>query len=243
MPELILGALALIIVMLLLRLFIGADPKALVKGLRVMGAGALLLAAVGLAALDRVSLAVLAGSLAWALFTGGRPWPGIGWGMHFPHFPGGRSGARPRTDQVTRVRTDWLEMELDHESGAMKGQVLKGANAGKSLDALSQAVLVQFHREAAAADAETSRLLEAYLDRRFGSAWRKESRQEETRSRRKDSGMSREEALRVLGLKEGASEEDVRAAHRRLMLQNHPDKGGSDYLAAKINEAKDVLLG
>ena len=46
----------------------------------------------------------------------------------------------------------------------------------------------------------------------------------------------------MLGLQEGASDDDIRAAHRKLILQTHPDKGGSDYLASKINEAKDVLL-
>jgi hypothetical protein len=54
--------------------------------------------------------------------------------------------------------------------------------------------------------------------------------------------MSRGEALNVLGLQDGATEADIRAAHRRLIVQIHPDKGGTSYLAAKINEAKDVLL-
>jgi len=59
---------------------------------------------------------------------------------------------------------------------------------------------------------------------------------------RPTSTMTRAEALKVLGLAESATEDDIRAAHRKLILSNHPDKGGSDYLASKINEAKDVLL-
>jgi curved DNA-binding protein CbpA len=59
----------------------------------------------------------------------------------------------------------------------------------------------------------------------------------------KSVAMSRSEALSVLGLREGASKDEIRAAHRRLIQQTHPDKGGTNYLAAKINEAKDVLLG
>ena len=55
--------------------------------------------------------------------------------------------------------------------------------------------------------------------------------------------MSRSEALAVLGLREGCTSDDIREAHRRMMKSAHPDAGGSDYLAAKVNEAKDVLLG
>ncbi|HUR42475.1 MAG TPA: DnaJ domain-containing protein [Aestuariivirga sp.] len=54
--------------------------------------------------------------------------------------------------------------------------------------------------------------------------------------------MTREEAYAVLGLRPGASLDDIRAAHRRLMKDFHPDKGGSDYLAVKINQAKDLLF-
>ena len=55
--------------------------------------------------------------------------------------------------------------------------------------------------------------------------------------------MSRNEALEVLGLQESCSKDDVRFAHKKLIKSIHPDQGGSDWLAAKINRAKDILLG
>ena len=60
---------------------------------------------------------------------------------------------------------------------------------------------------------------------------------------RRSSAMTREEAYQVLGLKPGAGEADIRAAHHRLMRAAHPDAGGSDWLAARINQARDMLLG
>jgi DnaJ homolog subfamily C member 19 len=56
-------------------------------------------------------------------------------------------------------------------------------------------------------------------------------------------GMSRDEAYQVLGLKPGASKADIKAAHRRLMAAAHPDHGGSDWIAARLNQARDVLMG
>jgi hypothetical protein len=58
---------------------------------------------------------------------------------------------------------------------------------------------------------------------------------------RRPERMTRQEALQVFGLDESATREDVQREYRRLMRQVHPDLGGSSYLAAKINEAKDVL--
>ena len=234
MGALVLGGLALIVAIAMLRWFAGADTKALLNGLRWFGAGTLLLAAIGLAAIDRVALAMLAGSMAWGLFTGGHAWPG-GW----PDFHRRRSASGAGNATVSYVKTQWLDMELDHVSAEMTGQVLKGDYAGRSLGDLSGAELGAIRRHIAADDAESLSVLEAYIERRFGPGWREAS--EFAPPPR--SGMSLAEAHAVLGLPMGASPEDIRAAHRRLILQNHPDKGGSSYLAAKINEAKDILLG
>jgi hypothetical protein len=244
MGALILGALALLLMLLLLRGFVGADPRLLVRSLRFFAAGLLLLSAIGFAFFDRVGLAMLAGSFAWAMFTGGQVWH-IGWPRGIPH-PGSGAGPQGKSAGSTRVGTDWVEMTLDHNSGAMSGRVLKGRFAGKPLDALDQDDIVEIYVEATPDDTETANLLATYLDRRFGADWREQAQrtsqsQGETHAR-PDSGMSRSEAYAALGLKPGADEAEIRAAHRKLMLKNHPDLGGSSQAAARINEAKDVLL-
>jgi hypothetical protein len=242
MIDLLIGASALVLILILMHGFTRADPKSLVKGLRYLGAGALVLAAAFFLVRGIVPAAVLLGSMAYGVFTGGRVWPG-GWPhWHFPN-PGG--GPRTQTGQTTRVATEWLEIELDHDTGDMRGRVLKGIFSGKSLRQLSDDDALRFYAEAGAADSETARVLEAYLDRRLGPDWRAKA-QEKTSSRqssRGSSAMTREEAYRVLGLSPGAGEEEIRDAYKRLMMNLHPDRGGTDYLAAKINEAKDVLLG
>lgn len=255
MAPLVIGVLALIGLIFVGQLFAGADPKVLARNMRYTGAGLLGLAALALVTVERDGLAFLAGSMAWGLFTGGRVLP-FGWWGHggIGHRPqrgpssGGNSGS---AGQTSRVRTAWLELELDHETGTMRGTVLDGRHKGRPLSRMSQSALVDFYREAAA-DPESARLIETYLDRRFGSGWRtasQSSSEGDARSRRRDraharpdNGMTRAEAYAVLGLAPGASADSIRAAHRKLMLQNHPDRGGSSYLAAKINEAKDVLL-
>ena len=235
MGELLLGAVALIALLFLLRAFVGADPKALVKALRYAGAGVLALLAIWLLATDRFAPGMFIASAAWGLFTRGHIWPG-GWPSY--NFPG-RSRSTP--GQSTGVRTSWFDMELDHDTGDMRGTILKGEHAGRRLDQLDKDALVALYQKVAQDDPESARLLESYLDRTFGD-WRPSAPEDEPKPGRATTGMSRAEALKVLGLAEGASDDDIRAAHRRLMLQNHPDKGGTDYIAAKINEAKDVLL-
>lgn len=164
-----------------------------------------------------------------------------------------RRGVRgPSSSVDTRV----LRMTLDHDSGAMQGDILEGPFEGRGLGELSLAELLELWRYCAQVDDDSLAVLEAYLDRTREEDWRARLEEEEeaaSRARRGASGepggarqggaMDREEALALLGLKEGASESDIRKAHRRIMQQVHPDHGGSNYLAARINEAKAVLLG
>jgi hypothetical protein len=145
--------------------------------------------------------------------------------------------SQPGAGQRTEVRTPFLEAWIDHATGDVGGRVLKGRFVGRPLDSLPESDLRALHAECGN-DAESLQVLESYLDRRLGADWRKA---EPPRGPRID--MTRQEALATLGLQEGASEEEIRAAHRRLILRMHPDAGGSAELAARINRAKDVLLG
>jgi hypothetical protein len=257
MPEFIAGAAIIVGLLVLLFAFANASPRTLARAVRYAGVGVLAMIAGGLIYIRQFVLGFFFGSMAWGLYTNGHIWPtrnffftpfGFAWRTSSrtqARRPGATRG------QTSQVATAWLEIELSHDTGEMRGRVLKGAFANRSLTSLAQEQLLALYREAAPQDGETARLLEAYLDRRLGPEWRLADHKEEApreeaagnRGRNRDSGMSREEAFHVLGLGQGASEADIRAAHRKLMMQNHPDHGGSSYLAAKINEAKDVLLG
>jgi hypothetical protein len=153
--------------------------------------------------------------------------------------PSGGFSSPGGAGQRTEVRTAFLQAWIDHGSGDVGGTVLAGSLAGRTLDALSDSELIDL-RAQCASDVDSLKILEAYLDRRLGPEWRNAQRRP-PRGPRTD--MTREEALAVLGLSDGASDDDVRAAHRRLIQRVHPDVGGSADLAARINRAKDVLLG
>jgi hypothetical protein len=235
--PILLGVAALGVILLIIRGLAYADPKLLIRILRYAGAAGLGIFTVLLALTGRLAPALFLGSMAWGLATGGHVWPS-GW----PHYSRGSSRPQSRSGGTSSVRAVWVEMELNHDSGEMNGIVLKGAHAGKSLDQLSRQELTSLYFEASADNPESGRLLEAWLDRAIGPDWRNDAHQHKPDDRRQGP-MSRDEALKIFGLHEGASDDEIRAAHRRLMLQNHPDRGGSDYLAAKINEARDTLLG
>ena len=154
-----------------------------------------------------------------------------------------RRDGRAPSGKHSIVDTPSLRMTLDHESGVMEGDVRRGAFRGRRLGGMALAELMTFHEESCLEDPEAARLVEAFLDRGHPD-WRGAARKEDAPPPRRETagGMTREEAYRVLGLQPGAADEEIRQAHRRLMQKLHPDAGGSDYLAAKINQAKDILL-
>jgi DnaJ-domain-containing protein 1 len=145
----------------------------------------------------------------------------------------------------------YLRMWLDHDSGAMSGQVLRGGFEGRMLNDLSLSELLILLDECLRDDQQSAVVLEAYLDRTQPDDWRSAGAgagnagsQAGGGSGGRTSGgaMTREEAYEILGLQPGATTEEIKDAHKRLMLKMHPDQGGSTYLAAKINQAKDLLM-
>lgn len=153
---------------------------------------------------------------------------------------------RPQTAQenVSTVETEFIRMTLDHDHNEISGEVLKGRFAGRTFNDLDMNNLLQLREEVMGIDQDSLALVESYLARIYPDDWRKAraSREEHKRSAGRDD-MNREEALEILGLKPDSSAEDIITAHRRLIQKIHPDRGGSDYLAAKINRAREVLLG
>jgi hypothetical protein len=156
--------------------------------------------------------------------------------------PGFGARTQKKPGQVSRVRAAFVEMELDHDSGAMRGRILAGTHEGASLDDLDVPTLIVFLPDI---DEESRALLMAYLDRR-DPGWREHAQADATawadRGLRPSGKMTEEEAYQILGLQAGASAEEIGRAHRALMKKLHPDQGGSTYLAARVNEAKEVLL-
>jgi hypothetical protein len=228
-----LGLIVLAIVVVLARAFVAADTRALVRAIRYL-LGIVLLAIGGVFAIgDRWSIAALLITAGLSIVATGRLGP-LDLGGHGRRSPGSTS----------TVRSRFFEMSLDHDSGAMRGRVVAGHFAGRELDELDDADLLKMAAEIAA-DQESAALFEAYLDRRM-PGWRDHVEGDGAAGARgaPDAGtMTDEEAYQVLGLAPGAGDREIRAAHRRLMMRVHPDQGGSTFLAAKINQAKDRLLG
>jgi hypothetical protein len=231
MGSLIFGLVVLALGLLALNAFTKVNPHKAATVLKAGGGlGALALAGV-LGARGRLDVAIPLGLTGLGLL-GWLPWS----------MPGFGARTRKSAGQTSRVRSAFLEMQLDHDTGAMRGRVLAGPREGEELDRLDLATLIGFLAEI---DEESRALLMAYLDRRE-PRWREHAQGDAAAGTNETSWrsgkMTEEEAYQILGVQPGASAEEIGRAHRSLMKKLHPDQGGSTYLAARVNEAKDVLL-
>ncbi|HIJ62183.1 MAG TPA: molecular chaperone DnaJ [Rhodospirillaceae bacterium] len=239
MTLVVAGCLLLVAIMMVARWFVTASPAIVLRTAKWTGV---------LLALGGGTLLMVSGRLGWllALVAGLSPW--VLRAMHARNAlravrfafermaPGG-----PGPGRVSRVETQFLRMTLDHDAGTLSGEILDGPFRGRKLSQLSFDEAIELSRQCAA-DSRSAQVLEAWLDRTWPDwAERSASRQPPPPAPGGEQ-MSRAEALDVLGLSGDAKAEDIKAAHRRLMGLIHPDRGGSNYLAAKINRAKDILL-
>jgi len=219
--------------LLLIYLFVNADPARLARGLKVTGIVIAVVAVATLAISGRLAALLMPLAMLMPLLIRVRT-------VLDRHRP-------PSGGQTSTVTTAFLRMTLDHDTGAMEGTILRGRFTGMRLAELGPADLLALLRECRAEDEEGARLLEAYLDR-LRPDWRDELAGARgagggAGSARPAAGdMTVEEAYAILGLAPGADPEAIKEAHRRLMVKFHPDHGGSDYLATKINRARDLLL-
>jgi DnaJ domain len=217
----------LLAVFVVITAFLRTNPAKLAETVRISGPIVLAIIGCVLVLIGRAGIGGMLLSGALALYTSNRV----------------RRGTQKTPGKRSTVRTAALEMELDHDSGALEGAVLAGRHEGRTLGTMSERELLELSDELVA-DAESRQLIEAYLDSRF-PAWRKDAKPDNGHRERvapSTGAMTKEEAYKILGLETGATPAEIRKAHRRLMQRLHPDLGGSSFLAARINEAKDVLL-
>ncbi|MAZ03837.1 MAG: molecular chaperone DnaJ [Sneathiella sp.] len=221
-------------VSLLIALIVGsqslatADPKKILKGLRVASV---------------IFFALLAGFFALTgRFTYAMPLALAA--LFFLRNKSLFGSSRPSEGQKSDVKTAWLRATLNHDSGEMDATILQGQFKDRELSSLTRAELGEFHQEAIG-DEQTIAILESFISRKFGEDSSDDSTSQSQGNRRStaDSGpMTRKEAFEILELESNATVAEIKSAHRRLMKKFHPDHNGSDYMAAKLNEAKDLLL-
>jgi hypothetical protein len=240
MVRVLLVVVALVGVGLILHWFLRAEPRQILRALRWGGLAVAVVIAIVLLVTRQFQLLYFL-----AIFL-------VPWIMRARALRNRMKSARgPTEGQASEVRTRFVVMQLDHDSGEMDGTVREGPFAGKRLSALTFEQVVGLYRAARAADQASAQVLQAYLERMHGEAWRAQPDEGpgegagQAGSGYKSAGgpLSHSEARAILGVGPEATDDEIKRAHRRLMKQFHPDHGGSDYLAARINEAKEVLLG
>jgi DnaJ-like protein len=230
MPFL-LGVVVLLLLLWAIKAFAKAGPKQAARLVRQIGGVAALLLGAFLLFRGQIAVAIPVGVFGLGL---------LGWVS--PFWPTILRPKQRSSGQVSRVRTACLEMELDHDSGAMRGHVLAGRHEGAALDALDLGTVIGLMREI---DGDSRNLLMAYLDRRE-PRWREHAQYDATAGNGGGAAfrgeMTEQEAYQILGLEPGAAAQEITRAHRSLIKKLHPDQGGTTYLAARINQAKEVLL-
>jgi len=232
---LILGILILITIVLILKWFVSADSKSVLRvfkwffiifgsvlGLFFIFSGRLSWVFIGIPVLFPILMRIRAVMNLYKVFS---------------RFNG--SKGKSFSSGTSSVRTETLDMSLNQETGEMKGEINKGPFKGSTIESLSQEDLFNLVRYCSKNDREAAQVLEAYLNR-IDPGW--QSRFENTREDM-PSTIDREQAFKVLGLNSESTNQEIKAAYHKLIASLHPDRGGSAYLAAKINEAKDILLG
>ena len=237
MPTLIAGAVAVVLLYSLLQMFRAANPVVLARLVKI-GGGTVALAVAAFTGLKGELAVAIPLGIFGAGLLGWSPFGASGFGNLGGIFGG---GTQRSAGQSSRVRSQYIDMSLDHDSGELRGQIVDGPNAGHALDEFD---LPQLLAMVPGFDAESVALLESYLDRRF-PAWRQDAQGNAAGGQRRTAAsgkMTDEEAYQILGLQPGAGRDDIGRAHRALMKKLHPDQGGSTYLAARVNEAKDTLL-
>jgi len=229
-----LGVLVLAVGLWLARAFAEADPRELARGLRqaAMVLGAVLSGGVFiLGVASEQGLLVLLGA-------GGMGFIGYSlWRRRGQIRPANVAPLPSRSE----IETEFVKMRIDHDGGTLAGTVLKGRLRGRGLGELSRDQLMKLWREARPTDPRGASLLEAYLDR-FMPSWRQQTVPDGTALVQSQEAMTTEEALAILGLAPGAAESDIREAYHRLTIKMQPEEAGSPYLAAKLKQARDLLL-
>ena len=236
LPYLFLGIALLGLLLLLMRWYVNADPRLIARALKITAVvvGGALLVIILTAGLYRLLPFLVLTALPWWLEN---------------RMARSQAGASPGGSGNSEVETRYLRMVLDHATGEMSGTILEGVHRGQDLAQLTEAETIELLRECAVEDPDSARLLEAWLDRVYGPDWRTDASYEGTGNAGSTGGtsggngdMTEPEALDILGLERGAGKDEIEQAWRRQMAKNHPDAGGSTWIATRINQAKDFLL-
>lgn len=238
MPYLILAVTVVIGLYLLIRGIQGTDPRVLVRIVKWT---------VSILGIGIASYLTVTGRIAYGAMIAAGMLPILLRARRIAQMA--RSIGGPSPGQSSDVETAYLRMSLDHDTGELNGTVLEGPFRGRLVEELSLEELLALLRDCRIADEQSAALLESYLDRVHGAEWRGGDSGAQPGGGQSGGDasagrpMSVDQAYEILGVRRGADADEIRDAHRRLMLKIHPDQGGSTYLAAQINQAKEVLLG